>query len=258
MNPIEAKKSLGQHFLRDRNIIRKIAGSLPVAEGDRLLEIGPGTGMLTEELLSRFGNVTAVEIDRRAVELLRREYPALEVIHQDILRFSWEDLVKGEGELHVVGNLPYYITSPILFSILGQRKSVKSATLMVQKEVAERLVALPRTKEYGILSVQVQLMSSPSLLFDVSRGAFSPPPAVNSTVVQLLFDRPELSCTDHGLKRVVRLAFQQRRKKLSNALKSLGVLPEDPEFDYDKRAEAWEPALYEKLTARLEQDGTLT
>lgn len=260
MDQIRPKKSLGQHFLQDGNIIRRIAETIPAKKNDPVIEIGPGTGRLTKELLSMYSHIRAVEIDGRAVDYLRKEFPSVDHIHADILNISWDKLLAGykDKEIHIVGNLPYFITSQILFTVLEHRKNLNSATLMMQKEVAERLVATPRTKEYGILSVQVQLMSSPEIVFNVSKNAFYPPPKVTSSVVVLKFDKPELNCSDRNLKKVVRTAFQQRRKKLSNSLKPIDPLPEDALFDYDKRAEAWEPAIYEKLTARLEQDGTLT
>jgi 16S rRNA (adenine1518-N6/adenine1519-N6)-dimethyltransferase len=260
MNQIKPKKSLGQHFLQDGNIIRQIADSIPVDTDDLVIEIGPGTGMLTRELLKRYSNIRAVEIDGRAVDYLKKKFPSLDVIHADILNVTWDSLMSGyeDKNIHIVGNLPYFITSQILFKVLEYRKYLASATLMMQKEVAERVVAKPRTKEYGILSVQVQLMSSPEIVFNVSRKAFYPPPNVTSSVVLIKFDKPELTCSDRNLKKVVRTAFQQRRKKLSNSLKSIDPLPQDSQFNYDKRAEAWEPAIYEKLTARMEQDGTLT
>ncbi|MEX2574855.1 MAG: 16S rRNA (adenine(1518)-N(6)/adenine(1519)-N(6))-dimethyltransferase RsmA [Balneolaceae bacterium] len=257
MNQIKPKKSLGQHFLKDGNIISKIVEAVPANAEDPVIEIGPGTGRLTEKLLQRHGRLKAVELDGRAVDLLEEKFPGLDVLHADILKVSWDDLLKESGDIHIVGNLPYFITSQILFKILENRLRLKSATLMMQKEVARRLIAVPRTKDYGILSVQVQLMSSPRIAFDVSRNAFYPSPNVTSSVVVLHFDRPGLACRDDNLKTVVRTAFQQRRKKMSNSLKGIGPLPAGPGFNYDKRAEAWEPATYEKLTAQLEQDGTL-
>jgi 16S rRNA (adenine1518-N6/adenine1519-N6)-dimethyltransferase len=259
MNRVRPKKSLGQHFLQDGNVIKKIADTIPAGADDLVIEIGPGTGMLTKELINRYKNVRAIELDGRSVEYLNEKFPGLDVIHADILKISWDELLAGyeASDVHVVGNLPYFITSQILFGILSERSRLKSATLMMQKEVAQRLVAQPGTKEYGILSVQVQLMSSPEIVFDVSANSFFPPPKVTSSVVLLKFDRPALQCSDKNLKTVVRTAFQQRRKKLSNSLKPIDPLPDEPEFDYDKRAEAWEPRIYEKLTALLEQDGTL-
>ncbi len=260
---IQPKKSLGQHFLHDPAVLERIVDSMPIewssskAEAN-IIEIGPGTGRLTDVLLERTENVRAVEIDRRAIDYLRQEFPDLHIIEADVLKVSWDHLIDEQRENHIVGNLPYYITSQILFKILEERERLESATIMMQKEVAERLVADPGTKAYGILSVQVQLMSTPSLLFDVGPGAFTPPPKVNSSVVQLTFDRPGLICEDRNLKTVVRTAFQQRRKKLSNALSKFRPLPIERDLDYDKRAEAWPPSYYEKLTALLEQDGTLT
>jgi len=256
---IRPKKSLGQHFLVDPNMIEKIADTVQAAEGDLVVEIGPGTGTLTEALLKRFHNFQAVELDRRAVEVLESKFQDLDLLHKDVLNVDWEKLSIGKDNTHVIGNLPYYITSQILFSLLEAREYLADAVLMMQKEVAERLVADIRTKDYGILSVQTQLMSTPEILFTVSRQVFNPPPKVESAVVRLAFDKGNLACSDAHLKRVVRTAFNQRRKKLSNALKPLLPKEKLPEgFDYDKRAEAWPPEIYEKLTARLEDDGILT
>jgi len=250
------KKSLGQHFLTDGNIIRKIVDAIPSAIDDLVIEIGPGSGAVTELLLERFNNVKAIELDQRMVEYLSEEYPGLEVIHKDVLEYDWSIHKDEDRNIHVMGNLPYYITSQIMFGLFEYRAHLSSATLMMQKEVAERIVAEPHSKQYGILSVQSQLMSSPKILFDVSPNVFTPPPNVQSSVIQFMFDKGELACTDEHLKEVVRMAFNQRRKKLSNALKRLDTeLPAD-EFNFDLRAEALNPTMYEKLTARLEQLGT--
>ncbi|HYW34868.1 MAG TPA: 16S rRNA (adenine(1518)-N(6)/adenine(1519)-N(6))-dimethyltransferase RsmA [Balneolaceae bacterium] len=256
---IRPKKSLGQHFLTDQNVIKKIADALGVPEGHRLIEIGPGTGALTATLVERFTDVHAVELDARAVDVLKEKFPDLPVYQKDILKVDWGELSVGKEKTHVVGNLPYNITSPVLFTLLENRHLLADAVLMMQKEVAERLVADIRTKEYGILSVQTQLMSSPEILFTVSRHCFTPPPRVESAVVRLRFDKGSLACSDEHLKIVVRTAFNQRRKKLSNALASLVDKKNQPAgFDFDKRAEAWLPDTYEKLTARLVSDGILT
>lgn len=250
------KKSLGQHFLKDGNIIRKIVDAIPADENDRVVEIGPGSGAVTEFLLKKFQNVTAIELDQRMVEFLSEKYPDLNIIHQDILEYNWSVHSSENRSIHVIGNLPYYITSQILFNLLEYRSVLSTATLMMQKEVAERIVAEPRTKDYGILSVQSQLMSSPKILFDVSPHVFSPPPNVHSSVIQFTFDKADLACTDKHLKKVVRMAFNQRRKKLSNALKRLDADLPEKEFNFNLRAETLEPPMYEKLTARLEQLGT--
>ncbi|MDX1617370.1 MAG: 16S rRNA (adenine(1518)-N(6)/adenine(1519)-N(6))-dimethyltransferase RsmA [Balneolaceae bacterium] len=256
---LRPKKSLGQHFLVDSNMIEKIADSVQAGREERVVEIGPGTGTLTEALLERFPNFQAVELDQRAIEVLESKFQDLDVLHKDVLNVDWETLSAGKEKTHVIGNLPYYITSQILFSLLDARAFLADAVLTMQKEVAERLVAGIRTKDYGILSVQTQLMSTPEILFGVPPQVFSPPPRVDSAVVRLTFDKGELACSDSNLKTVVRTAFNQRRKKLSNALKPLLSKENLPEgFDFDKRAEAWQPQLYEKLTARLEEDGILT
>lgn len=256
---IKPKKSLGQHFLTDGNIIRKIADAIPAGPGHRVIEMGAGTGALTEVLLDRFWDVHAVELDQRAVQVLEEKFPKLTIHHEDLLEVNWDDLSIGKKQTHLVGNLPYNMTSPILFSLLEKRHLFDDAVLMIQKEVAERLTASIRTKAYGILSVQLQLMSSPDILFNVSRNCFNPPPNVESAVIRLKFDQPSLACSDQSLKTVVRTAFNQRRKKLRNSLSPVVAKDIQPNyFDFDKRAEAWNPKEYEKLTAYLEKVGILT
>ncbi|TVQ66994.1 MAG: ribosomal RNA small subunit methyltransferase A [Balneolaceae bacterium] len=253
---LKAKKSLGQHFLRDRNMILKIVESLEAGSADRVIEIGPGDGALTEFLVGRYEDLTVIEIDSRMISLLREKYPALSISESDVLKTDWVSLLHDDKPTHVIGNLPYYITSQILFSILEKREKIHSALLMMQAEVAERIVSEPGRKEYGILSVQCQLMSRPEILFRVPPSVFSPAPKVQSAVVRFTFNKPPLGCSDVHLKKVVRTAFNQRRKKLSNSLKPLNIqLPEDS-FDFSKRPEAWPPEMYETLTAYLEQLGT--
>ena len=249
----KTKKSLGQHFLTDNNIIAKILKSVRARKQDRLIEIGPGTGALTKWLVQRYDDVHAIEVDQRAVEVLKQNLEGLTIHQTDVLKVNWEELISDSGETHVIGNLPYYITSPILFSLLESRTLFKEAILMMQKEVAQRLVASPSTKEYGILSVQTQLMSTPELLFDVSPNSFSPPPKVMSSVIRLTFDKPSLKCSDKTLKKVVRTAFNQRRKKLSNSLKPVLGDFQPEGFNYDQRAEDWEPVIYADLAERLEK-----
>ncbi|MDX1591887.1 MAG: 16S rRNA (adenine(1518)-N(6)/adenine(1519)-N(6))-dimethyltransferase RsmA [Balneolaceae bacterium] len=250
------KKSLGQHFLRDGNMIQKIVHAISADKDDRIVEIGPGDGALTTELVANHDDVIAVEIDQRMVEHLKELLPGLVIVEEDILKCDWSLFLDTQKPVHIIGNLPYYITSQILFTIFEHRSRIQTALLMMQKEVAERIVANPHSKEYGILSVQSQLMSTPEILFDVPPSVFSPPPRVDSSVVHFTFDKGALACSDQNLKTVVRMAFNQRRKKLSNALKRLDAeLPED-EFDFSLRAEALAPKMYEKLTARLEQLGT--
>jgi 16S rRNA (adenine1518-N6/adenine1519-N6)-dimethyltransferase len=252
--PVAPKKSLGQHFLRDPNTIRKIADALGAPADAPVVEIGPGTGAMTEVLAARYPGLTAVEVDERAVEHLRETLPSLDVRHQDVLEVDWPALAEEKGgPLWVIGNLPYYITSPILFSLLEARGAIRRAIVMMQKEVAERLVATPRTKAYGILSVQTQLWSRPRLLFDVGRNVFFPKPDVTSAVVALDFDAPAPDIDPEALRRVVRAAFNQRRKTLRNSLKAVAQQSgrEVPEDVAGRRAEELTPEDFVVLTRSL-------
>jgi 16S rRNA (adenine1518-N6/adenine1519-N6)-dimethyltransferase len=255
---IAPKKSLGQHFLVDGHLIRKIVASLHPHPGDQVIEIGPGTGALTTPLHARYPDMVAVEVDPRAIEVLKKDIPGLHILHQDVLDVDWGELKDRESgignledgqpktdsrKLSVIGNLPYYITSPILFHVLDHREHFREAVFMMQKEVAERLVARPRTKEYGILSVQTQLLSDVELLFEVPPTAFRPEPKVDSAVVRLRIGRPVPDVDLAHLKRVVRMAFNQRRKKLSNAIRELLTEENRPRLArwLDKRAEELAP-----------------
>lgn len=224
----------------------------------RTIEIGPGTGALTEALLQKFDDVHAVEIDKRAVKVLEQKFDRLTIHTKDILKVNWEEIVEPSKKNVVFGNLPYYITSPILFDLLEHRTLLTEAVLMMQKEVAERLVARPASKEYGILSIQTQLFCTPEILFDVSPHSFSPPPKVDSAVIKLTFNKPKLNCSDQSIKKVVRTAFNQRRKKLSNALKPVLGDYHPEGFNLDDRAEHWSPQTYAKLAEHLEQTDRLS
>ncbi len=232
---ITPKKSLGQNFLRDPNTIRKIAGSVSAPEGAPVVEIGPGTGAMTAVLLETYPKLVALEVDERAIAHLRETLPGLDVRHADVLEADWPALARElGGPLYVVGNLPYYITSPILFGLVDSRAVLREAVVMMQREVAERLVALPRTKAYGILSVVFQRYAEVKLLFNVPPTVFFPRPDVTSAVVRLRFKTdtaPPGEAEDH-FRTVVRAAFNQRRKTLHNALsawtRAQGLaLPED-------------------------------
>lgn len=258
---ITPKKSLGQHFLTDGNIIRKIAGAVNRLPNGRIIEIGPGTGAVTRELIQLHPDLEVIEIDPRAIEVLKREFPALKIHHQDVLNTQWDGFSSEyEGNISVVGNLPYYITSPILFSVLDRRELFHEAIFMMQKEVADRLVAPPGSKTYGILSVQTQLLCRPEYLFTVSKHVFNPKPNVESAVVKLHFDTPAPACDLRNLKTVVRTAFNQRRKTLSNALKPLikEQIPDDDQreifirdFELSRRAEVLTPQEFVGLTRAL-------
>lgn len=264
---VRPKKRLGQHFLHDPNVIRKIVDAVGAPADAPVVEIGPGEGALTGPLLARYPGLTAVEVDAEAVAHLRTRFPALHVRHADVLDVDWAArAAEAGGPLWVVGNLPYYITSPILFHLLDARLHLRRAVVMMQREVAERIVAVPGTKAYGILSVQLQLFARPALLFRVSRHVFHPKPDVESAVVALDFLRESgdfdpaepfgaASGVDSGaLRRVVRTAFGQRRKMLRNSLAALDAPHPLPEAFAERRPESLAPAEFVALVRALYGD----
>ena len=225
INSIRAKKSLGQNFLKDAYYLGKIAEAARVGPEDQVLEIGPGLGHLTQILTQRARKVLAIEVDDRLIPQLHNAFRAalnFELIHADALEYDYQSL---NGRWKVVANLPYYISTPIIQRLIACRSQFSSLTLMLQKEVAERIAASPGGKEYGYISVLVQLYTEPRIEFMVPPGAFAPRPEVDSAVVTLAIrDRPAVSVKDEQfLIRVVKAAFSQRRKTLRNALKQLDV-----------------------------------
>ena len=259
LHPLDPKKSLGQNFLNDPNTARKIVGALSASEGDPVVEIGPGTGALTGLLKERYPELTALEVDERAVEHLRAEHPGLDVRHQDVLEVDWTALAEEKGErLHVIGNLPYYITSPILFALLDARRYLQEVIMTVQLEVAQRLTAAPRTKAYGIPSVLTQVYARPELLFQVSPHVFYPKPRVTSAVVRLAFGEGKADpdgVDPEWLRAIVRAAFNQRRKMLRNSLRAW-TKDQGVAFPHDwgrLRAEALSPDDFLELTRYLQE-----
>lgn len=216
------RKHLGQHFLADDNIARKIAAAIAPAAADVMVEIGPGEGALTVHLAGKAGTLYAVEVDDRAVELLQAKFgDTIRLIHNDALLVSLRKLSERHGgaRLRIAGNIPYNITSPLLFHLFDEIDVVHDAVFMMQREVADRLVAIPRTKAYGILSVMTQFYTVPKKLFTVSPGSFFPPPAVMSAVIALdATHAPHYDVDATLFSRVVRGTFGKRRKVLSNGL----------------------------------------
>ena len=258
---VRPKKRLGQHFLVDQNVIGKIVDAVAAPTESKVVEIGPGMGALTGLLSRRYPSLTAVELDDEAVDYLREQFPSLDIVHKDVLKVDWSaiaghptDRPSTDTGVYVVGNLPYYITSPILFGLLDARRHVSRAVLMMQKEVAERVVAEPGSKAYGILSVQTQLLSRPQMLFSVSRHAFRPKPDVESAVIVLDFDTTgELGFDIKQMRRVVRTAFGQRRKMLRKSLAGLCTELDVniPEQYATRRPEALAPEELVSLTNTL-------
>jgi 16S rRNA (adenine1518-N6/adenine1519-N6)-dimethyltransferase len=224
---IHMSKKLGQNFLIDEQVVRGIVTAAMLKPEDEVLEIGPGIGTLTQGLLEGGGRVTAVEIDRRLLDVLAKTlagYEKLRIIHGDILRINISQEMECE-KFKVVANLPYYITTPIILSFLEQRLPVELLVTMVQKEVAERMIASPGTKDYGALSVAVQYYTIPEIMFIVPPTSFVPPPAVESAVIRCIVrEKPPVAVTsEKTFFRIVKGAFSQRRKTLSNALKTTGA-----------------------------------
>ena len=258
MNTVRPKKHLGQHFLADPNIARNIVGALQLPDGvQQVLEIGPGMGVLTQYLLQNPAYQTSVvEIDPESVAYLKVHYPALEdrIFGTDFLKQDLATMFPDQP-LAIIGNFPYNISSQIFFAVLNNRQQVREVVGMIQKEVAQRLAEPPGSKTYGILSVLLQAYYKIDYLFTVPPHVFVPPPKVESAVVRLTRnDTLQLDCDEKLFFRVVKQAFQTRRKTLRNALKPFGMPAEattDPIFE--KRAEQLGVAEFVGLTQRVAQ-----
>ncbi len=254
------KKQLGQHFLVDQHVLADIVHAIAPQPSDRLVEIGPGPGALTLPLLDAAGKLLAIELDRDLVPVLAERatsHGELELIRASVLKVDLDELAaRLDGPLRMVGNLPYNISSPILFHCLAHRPAIHDMTFLLQKEMAERIVAGPGSKTYGRISVMVQLACRADLLLEVGPQAFRPPPKVDSALIRLT-PRPEAEQPDVDgklLADVVRAAFSQRRKTLANALKRL--MPrehiEAAGIDPSLRAEALTPAEFIALARQFQ------
>nr|WP_300768749.1 16S rRNA (adenine(1518)-N(6)/adenine(1519)-N(6))-dimethyltransferase RsmA [uncultured Acetatifactor sp.] len=220
------QKKYGQNFLVDPNVLERVMDAAGVSGEDCVLEIGPGIGTMTQLLAERAGKVVAVEIDRNLIPILEETlspYSNVTVINEDILKLDVEEAIRVRGEgrpVKVVANLPYYITTPIIMSLLEGGAPLESITVMVQKEVAERMQAVPGTKDYGALSLAVQYYSRPEVVANVPPNCFIPRPNVGSAVIRLTrYGTPPVQAADPGkLFTVIRASFNQRRKTLANSL----------------------------------------
>lgn len=236
---VKAKKHLGQHFLTDENIAKKIVDGLSFQDYQDVLEVGPGTGVLTKYLLEKPTETFVAEIDTESIEYLKLHYSKLQNHHftGDFLKLNVPEIF--QNQVAVIGNFPYNISSQILFKIIDNYQQIPEMVGMFQKEVAERTAAVPRTKDYGILSVLVQAYYDVKYLFTVHENVFNPPPKVKSGVIKMTRNRKEgLEGNEILFKQIVKTGFNQRRKKLSNALKPLNI-PESLKNNafMDKRAE---------------------
>lgn len=223
---LRAKKKFGQNFLINEKVVRGIAEYAQVGPGDLVLEIGPGIGTLTQALAETGARVKSVEIDRSLLPVLARTlegYPNVEIVPGDVLKIDLAEVTEHQP-FTVAANLPYYITTPIIFALLEQDLPLKRLVVMVQKEVAERMIAAPGGKDYGPLSLALQYYSRPRLAIPVPAHDFMPAPKVDSMVVVCeKREQPPVSASPKAFFQVVRAAFSQRRKMLSNCLKSLGL-----------------------------------
>lgn len=265
MSMARPKKHYGQHFLHERGIIERIVAAIAPQPGDRIVEIGPGEGALTLPLLDAARTLTAIELDAELIDPLRvaaQSRGKLTIIHADVLEVDFTALA-GAGKLRLAGNLPYYVSSPILFHCLEHARAITDMVFMLQKEVVDRMAASPGSKTYGRLSVMLQLACKVEPLLRVPPGAFRPPPQVESAVVRLVPHAAPLdSQVDHAkVEAIVRAAFGQRRKTLANALS--GVLDSEAiraaGIDPRARAETLSPAQYVQLAgADLQHSRVLT
>lgn len=262
--PPRAKKSLGQNFLVDANIQRKIVDALQPSPDDEVMEIGPGQGALTRHLAGRVGRLVLVELDDTLAARLAAEFagdPSVEVIHRDVLEVPLEEVSTDPARLKVIGNIPYNITTPILFGMLERRPRPREIMLMVQKEVAERILAPEGSKTYGALAVGVRSVADVEWVMDVGRKAFRPVPDVESAVIRVVpHDPPRLPPEDEAaLRKLTRFAFGQRRKQFQRILRdAYGLTSEQVEavgrevgMELQARPESFPPERFIDLARAL-------
>lgn len=261
---IHPRKKLGQSFLEDMNIVRRIVELSEPGGGETVIEIGAGLGFMTEELAKRAGRVIAIEVDPRLAAILRERFTGqerVEVLQTDVLKYDFSSAIPG-GRVKVVGNVPYHISSPILFRLLDYRHSISSMTLMFQKELADRIAASPGTKSYGIPSVMVAKYTRATSVLTVPPTCFYPVPDVVSSVLRIIV-RQEPTLPDEALfGKIVRAAFARRRKTLWNNLREIGHSDDivDQIFtasgiDRTRRAETLSVEEFSRLTAACIESG---
>jgi 16S rRNA (adenine1518-N6/adenine1519-N6)-dimethyltransferase len=237
---IHPKKSLGQNYLVDGNICRSIVDSFNITESDKVVEIGPGRGAITQFILEKNPHASAIEYDIKNIEYLSTNFPGLNLIHANILKTDFEKVFGSNEKLRIIGNIPYNITTEIIFKLIDSYAIVKDAQLMVQEEVAQRLAAVPSTKDYGIPTVLLGVFASTKLMFKVPRTCFFPKPRVDSRIIQIDFTNNRVAHIKDIVffRKFVKASFSTRRKTLRNAIKKLELNLELADFDFGRRAES--------------------
>ena len=254
-SPVKPKKFLGQHFLKDMDIAQRIAETMIGYAGVPILEIGPGTGVLTRFLLAAGHDLTVVEIDRESVAYLQAHFPELDnrILEEDFLKLRLDKTFPGR--FCVIGNYPYNISSQIFFKVLDYKDLIPCCSGMIQKEVAERMASGPGNKNYGILSVLMQAWYDIEYLFTVPEHVFEPPPKVKSAVIRMTRNKvTDLGCSEQLFKQIVKTSFNQRRKTLRNSLKPI-LCKECPLYEspiFDKRPEQLSVDQFISLTKEIE------
>lgn len=232
-------KSLGQNFLTDDTVLDDIVEGANITKEDYVIEIGPGVGTLTKELLKRAKKVTSIELDSKLIPILEEElssYENFNLINKDALKVNYKELIGGEKSVKVVANLPYYVTTPIIANLLNDKLNIKSITIMIQKEVAERINGEPGTKEYGAFTLLAQYYCDTKIIRNVPPSCFIPAPKVDSIVIRLdKLEKPRVEVKDEKLFfNIIRQSFNMRRKTLWNSMKSLGLSKELQEKAFDE------------------------
>ena len=235
-NEFRFSKSLGQNFLIDENALCKIIDNSCIDENTNIIEIGPGFGTLTQRLCQSAKKVVAIEIDNTVIPILEdnlSEFDNVKIINSDVLELNLNELIENEfdgGDIKVVANLPYYITTPIIMTLLERKLPISDIIIMIQKEVADRILANPGKKDYGALTVAVGYYTVPEIVLTVGPGSFMPPPKVSSSVIKLNVRKtPAVDVDEKNFFKLVKAAFAQRRKTLLNAISNSGITKKSKE-----------------------------
>ncbi len=253
---IRPNKSFGQHFLSDKNILNKIADAAVITKDDIVLEVGTGIGTLTRPLASKAGFVVTVEVDKKLISPAKESlkgFKNIDIINDDIMKCNIPKIMDehpGFKHRKVVANVPYYITTPLISLLIGSKAKFETIVITIQKEVAERIISKPGNKRYGSLTVFVNYYTRPEIVFDIPASAFVPPPEVDSAVIRLtVLDKPSVKVKDEKLFfRIVRAAFNQRRKMLKNALEAAKIdWPAGTDIDGKRRGETLSIEEFAKL-----------